>query len=71
MAHEVSVRLPDRLLGSADLQLDVNKDGTKLGRLKASKGSVVWVPRSRTYGYKLSWSDLASLFENHGARETR
>ena len=70
MAHEVLFRLPNRVLGSADLQLDVNKDGTKLGRLKVSKGSVVWVPRNRTYGYKLAWSDLALLFENNGVHET-
>lgn len=69
MAHEVSLKQPDRYLGSADLQLDVNKDGAKLGRLKVSKGSVVWVPHHKTYGYELAWADLALLFENEGVHE--
>ncbi len=71
MAHEVSFALPDRALGSAALEISVKKDGTKLGRLKASKGAVIWVPRDRTYGFKLSWTEFAELLEEHGKKEGR
>jgi hypothetical protein len=71
MAHEVSFALPDRALGSAALEIGVRKDDTKLGRLKASKGAVVWVPGGRTYGYKMSWVQLAALFEEYGEEEKR
>ncbi len=44
MAHDVKFSIQKRTLGSADVEFDVNKDGSKLGTLKISKGSVVWFP---------------------------
>ena len=71
MAHEVTFKLPDRELGKAALEISVKKDGDMLGRFKASKGGASWVPRDRTYGFKLSWTELSELLEEHGKKEGR
>jgi hypothetical protein len=71
VAHEVSFALPDRVLGSAPLEISVRKNGSKLGRLKLSKGSAVWIPRDKTYGYRLGWADLAGILVKHGKFERK
>ena len=69
MAHEVKFTIPTRDLGRADITFDVNNSGTKLGTLKISKGSLVWVPRDHSYGRKLNWATFADLMEERGVRE--
>jgi hypothetical protein len=67
--HHVTFTVPERDLGKSDVEFDVKKDRTKLGKLKVSKGTVVWVPKDYTYGYKLGWAEFAALLEKHGAKE--
>ncbi len=67
--HNVKFTIPQRDLGRADIKLDVNTRGTKLGTLKISKGALVWVPKDHTYGRKLAWMDFGTLMERHGVRE--
>ena len=71
MAHDVTFSIPQRTLGRADLTFKVKKDGSPFGRLKVSKGSVVWVKGSATYGYKINWSDFDELMRQHGKHEKR
>jgi hypothetical protein len=38
------------------------------GRLEVSNGSVVWTPVNEEYGYKLAWSKLDQLAQEHGQK---
>jgi hypothetical protein len=69
MAYNVKFMIPERDLGRADIKIDINNHRGKLGTAKISKGALVWVPRDHSYGYKLAWSDFASLMQINGMRE--
>lgn len=69
MAHDVKFSIPARDLGRADVIFDVNNGGTKLGTLKISKGSLVWVQKDHSYGHKLNWAAFGDLMQQHGTRE--
>jgi hypothetical protein len=69
MKHDVTFTIPERDLGKADVEFRVKRAGSKHGTLKISKGSVVWVPKDLTYGYKLAWGDFDDLMKEHGSRE--
>jgi hypothetical protein len=47
----------------------VKGNGWVIGRLKVSKGSIVWVPKDKSYGYKLSWKQFDELLQEHGRHE--
>lgn len=67
--HNVTFSIPERELGNADVEFRVKNDGTVVGRLKVSKGAVVWVPKNASYGYKLSWKDFDAVMRNNGVHE--
>lgn len=69
MKHDVTFSIPDRELGKADIEFHIKKDGQKFGTLKVSKGSVVWVPRDNTYGYRMGWNQFDSSIQNEGTTE--
>lgn len=70
MKHDVTFSIPERELGRADVEFHVSLGSGKVGLLKVSKGSVVWVPKDHTYGYKLGWKSLDSIMREHGVKET-
>jgi len=70
MKHDVTFTLPERDLGKADVEFRIKRDGSKHGTLKVSKGSVVWVPKDHSYGYKMGWAGFADLMEQHGTKES-
>jgi hypothetical protein len=67
--HNITFSIPERDLGNADVEFFVKHDKSKLGTLKVSKGSVVWVPKDHTYGYKIAWKDFATLMKENGVKE--
>ncbi len=69
MAHKVRFSLPERELGKADIVLGVERDGARIGTLKVSKGSVVWVRAGAKYGYKMYWDAFDALMQEHGTHE--
>ena len=69
--HEVSFTVPERALGKADLEFRVKRDGKVLGRLKVSNGTIVWVPKDASYGYKMGWVDFDKLIQEHGKHEKK
>jgi len=71
MAHDVIFNVPSRSLGRSDVEFQVKKDGTTLGTLKVSKGSVVWFPANTTYGYKVNWSQFDSILQQNGSETER
>jgi hypothetical protein len=69
VAHNVTFTIPERELGKADIEFHVNKDGQKFGTLKVSKGSLVWLPKDHTYGFKVGWAKLEAFMKENGSRE--
>lgn len=69
--HDVSFTVPERALGKADLEFRVKRDGKILGRLKVSNGTIVWVPKDASYGYKMGWVDFDKFMQEHGKREKK
>jgi hypothetical protein len=67
--HTVKFTLPERELGKADAEFRVKRDGAALGTLKVSNGTVVWVPKDLTYGYKIGWVDFDMLMREKGTHE--
>jgi hypothetical protein len=68
MAHNVKFTIPKRELGTADIEFDVHRDGSKLGTLKISKGSLVWFPSGTTYGHKIGWKKFDLLMQEKATR---
>jgi hypothetical protein len=54
--HNVSFSIPQRDLGRADVEFLVKQDGTVLGTLAVSNGSLVWFPKGTSYGCKMGWT---------------
>ena len=69
MAHNVKFSIPERDLGRADVEFKISNNGVKVGTVKISKGSLVWVPKDHTYGYKIGWKDFDALMGEHGTKE--
>jgi hypothetical protein len=60
--HRVTLRPPDLLVGNADFEFEIRRNGQKFGRLWVSKGGVVFMPKFK-YGKKFSrkrigWTEL-------------
>lgn len=66
--HDVFFTLPERELGRADVEFKVKRDGTAFGRLRVSNGSLEWIPANKTYGHKLSWTQIDDLARQHGRK---
>ncbi len=67
--HKVVFTLPARELGKADVEFKVNRDGSAFGTLKVSNGSIVWVQKDATYGYKMAWKEFDALMLAKGKHE--
>jgi hypothetical protein len=66
--HSVSFSIPKRALGKADVQFLVKRDGSTLGTLAVSNGSVVWFPKGTTYGLKTGWLTFDRMMRGSAAR---
>lgn len=55
VAHKVTFSIPKRDLGVADVAFNVTRNGEKFGTLQVSRGSLVWYPRDKKIGHKMSW----------------
>jgi hypothetical protein len=69
MKHEVKFSIPERELGKADIEFKVKRGNQKFGTLKVSKGSIVWVQKDNTYGFKMSWADFDTMMQSNGTHE--
>lgn len=63
MAHKVTFRIPERELGREDVEFEISHAGSKVGTLKVSKGTMVWVPKDFTYGHIIGWKDFDILMK--------
>jgi hypothetical protein len=68
MAHDVSFHVPRRKLGRADVEFFVKREGSLLGTLKVSKGSIVWFPANMIYGHRMRWKKFHEVMMEHATR---
>jgi hypothetical protein len=71
MAHDVQFTIPTRKLGRADIQFEVSRGGSVLGRLDVSNGSLVWFPRYAQTGFKLGWTRFDRFMQQHAIESER
>jgi hypothetical protein len=71
--HNVVFRTPKVEIGKADFIFYVRKRGKMLGRLKVSRGGIVFVPRKggKRKERKISWAKLAKFTLAEGRRTHR
>jgi carbon monoxide dehydrogenase subunit G len=68
MAHEVKINLQSKLVQRQDVEIEVKKDGGKLGTILISKGNIEWVPSGNHVNkHRLTWTQFADLMAEHGA----
>ena len=68
MAHDVTFKVPPRILGRADVKFSIKRNGAKFGTLTVSRGSVVWFQRDRSWGFKIGWRDFNRIMAANGTR---
>ncbi|GIV82821.1 MAG: hypothetical protein KatS3mg073_0733 [Meiothermus sp.] len=66
--HDVSFNIPQRALGKADVEFLVKRDGSVLGTLAVSNGSIVWFPKGATYGLKVGWKKFNDIMQESATR---
>jgi hypothetical protein len=71
MAYEVKVQTPEGglKLARADVLFPVKKNRAAFGTLKASQGALVWRPRNRQIGRKITWRDFDEWMREAGTPE--
>ena len=69
MSHNVTFTIPEKDLGRADVEFKIKIDKTVFATLKVSKGSLVWVPRDKTYGYHINWCSFDEFMQQKGTPE--
>ena len=67
--HTLSITtMPVVTVGKSDVIFQVKRGRNKLGRLRVSRGNIVWLPKGYTYGYALDWDKLGEVAEQNGKR---
>lgn len=69
MAHEVSINLHTKLVQNKDVEIEIKKDGSKLGDLLISRGNIEWVPSGNSVNkHRMSWAKFSEFMEEHGKK---
>ncbi len=63
--HDVVFTVPWRSLGNADIRFRVKRANKKWGELLVSKGAIVWYPKGKQYGFKLSWAKFDQVMRGN------
>ena len=71
MVHDVTLRLPERQVGNADIEIAVREDGDLLGTLGISKGALLWMPANKRKGFTLEWTTFDRLAREYGRKTSR
>ena len=67
MAHEVTMDISTKFVLHKDVEVEIKKDGRKLGTVLVSKGNIEWLPAGNSVNKKrLSWSKFAELMVSEG-----
>jgi hypothetical protein len=67
-SHKINLMIPRAIeVQHTDIELEVSSDGTKLGTLKVSRGTIDWLPARNKVNYReMTWERFAELMEEHG-----
>jgi hypothetical protein len=71
MAHRVRFEVPERDLGKSDVVFKVWRNGIRFGMLAVSRGSIVWFPKNKKWGYKAGWVEFQRFMSENGSRWER
>jgi hypothetical protein len=67
MAHEVNATFHKKVVGNKDIEVNVKKDGSKLGTLLISKGNIEWLPSPKSVKRsRFSWRKFAAIMVSEG-----
>ncbi len=67
--HGVTFSIPERKLQRADIDFYIKRDGTAFGRFLVSNGAVLWKPKNKQKGYKMSWAKFDQMMQDQGTAE--
>jgi hypothetical protein len=67
--HDVTFTIPERELGKADIEFKIKRNSQRIGRLKVSNGTIVWVPKNAKRGYRMNWLKFDALMQEHGQHQ--
>ena len=71
--HEIEAGLPAHCIVNTDVKVIVKSDGTELGELLISKGSIDWRPSKHLASYKMTWElqdDVGEVREVYGGEHS-
>lgn len=71
LKHEVKVKIPEREIQREDTIFSFKIDDKPFGVLKVSEGSLVWFPKGKQLGSKISWTQLAQLMQDNAISHER
>lgn len=68
MAHKVFLETPELPVGNADVIFRVKRNGKLLGRLKISKGALVWQQAGKVKGFRIPWRKMGVAAAEFGKK---
>ena len=61
------MNINDKLVLHKDIEIEVRKDGKKLGTALVSKGNIEWLPAGNSVNkFRMSWENFAKTMETEG-----
>ncbi len=69
--HEIDVKVPREIwVGNTDLEIAVKADGSLLGRIHISRGTIDWIPSKGRSRYRLRWERFGELMVETGRKRS-
>ena len=65
MEHTVTFTIPGYKVTKADIEFNVSYGGTYVGKLRISKGAIVWFRGKQRMGHKLLWRKFDEVMAKH------
>jgi hypothetical protein len=66
--HSVRSTMPERKISKKDVEFVVIRDGSRLGTLSVSQGTVDWTPVNGQKPYKMGWKRFDQLMQQGGRK---
>lgn len=62
--HYIEISLPTKPLKNVDTTIAIWSDKEKLGEIRASRGTLDWIPAGHQKARSISWENLALLLDD-------
>jgi hypothetical protein len=67
--HDIAMKIPQLVFVlKTDVEIEIRENGSLLGTLHISKGSIDWKPRKKQHGLRLGWSRFDTLMQAHAKK---